>query len=688
MADPFVAAEEETKSRWFWPIVTFLLTLLLYVHTHCPTPYGDFDSLELSAAVAADGLPHPGGYPIYHLLGRLCLALSPYEAAQTLNLMSALFGALTVFVFTLFLGQLLKEQHIAALGGLLLASAVDFWRLSVVAEVYTLHTFLIMLFIFLLKKWVDEQEEANLFAAAFVFAAALGNHATAIFLFPAAVIYLFYNRSFPNAGMTFLCALLVVTIALSAYFLYLPALATSPQAGPFSLLLNTSEGGRPSVSAIWNYITGKVYREQLWSWDNMAAGWTNIIGHTLVQFDSCPYVPHNVSHWSEGVLALLHNLLLLATILGVIFHFQGERKSFFLWALLFLFFSFFYAGMGTMVDDLDSMYLPIYMCLALWATVALKATLLLLRDNGRYKSIICLKIVLCLLMAGRIHWAYQHCNMANYKIMDETLACALKSIPADSTVIADFQNAMLLRYGQVARGLHQSLEVVPYGLVTTAFQNVYEVKSLSALYKNWASRVDLALRMRPRGVYTTLCNPRYLADYSIERFKRTATNDIYKIGPVPLPTFVDKIPQKAIPVDKTFGSLHLAGLVVSTKPIKSNGQFDVTCYWRKTKSPSRAYVFVGVTGPNSAQLRRMSSADKGPWLLWRIGRGITSDKWSAPYLVEKRHIFLPHEASPLKFTGGKYGLALSPPPRIVEITRPVIVCSFNVVQADNEQPNP
>ena len=678
MADAPGAENGSELPRWFLSIVAFIIAFFLFFTTYCRGPYGDFDSLELSAAVASGGLPHPGGYPTYHLLGRFAQALSPYETARTLNLMSAFFGAVTVFVLCLLLGYLLKDWTLALLSSLILATTLDFWRLSVVAEVYTLHTFFIVVSLYLLTQWVASRRSETLFLAAFLFALALGNHATTIFLLPAAFVYLIVSRSFPNAGLIILCGLLVLTITLAAYFLYLPTLATSENAGPFALLLQKADGSRPDTSTLWSYISGKVYREQLWSVEKLSEGATNIVGHALVQFDLAPQLSYCEGSWIEGLVALLHSVLLVCAAIGAFFHLRGERNSF---VLLFLFFGmtgFFYAGMGTTVQDMDSMYLPLYLCLTIWMAIFFKGLLIALRDKAMNKSEFGFKFLLALFIVSRVVFGFEHCDFSQYKWMDETLTGALEVIPAEATVIADFQNAMLFRYGQVARNLHQGLEIVPYGLVNTAFQSVYQVKSSLELYANWSSRIDLALRMRPRGVYTTLCNPRYLADYEIERVSSSRTHDIYRLLRPLEPTFVDEPGQGAVAVNKAVGDLYLAAMSHSVKSTKSSGQLELTLYWQKGDKPPRGFLYMALAGPDSTQLRRLSTADRGSWLLWRIGHGKTKDKWPKRYLAEKRTIFLPHQASPLVLSPGEYRLAISPPPHRGETYSPLTILTFEI----------
>src|SRR4051812_29274974 len=83
-----------------YPLVVGVASLLVYLRTMCRTIYVG-DSGELAAAVHVLGIPHPPGYPLYVLLGKLFSVLVPIgKPALRLNLFSAVCaGASAVFLF-------------------------------------------------------------------------------------------------------------------------------------------------------------------------------------------------------------------------------------------------------------------------------------------------------------------------------------------------------------------------------------------------------------------------------------------------------------------------------------------------------------------------------------------------------------------------------------------------------------
>ena len=157
--------------------------------TACPTVYFG-DSGELIAAADSLGVAHPPGYPIYTLLGRVALLLPIGEAAWRMNVLSAVLGAIACALAAR-LVQRWTDSAIAAVGsGLGLAAAYDVWVVSTVAEVYTLHLFLIASLLLLADRMHDARETRDLrrllLMAAFVLGLGLSHRPTIVLALPAA----------------------------------------------------------------------------------------------------------------------------------------------------------------------------------------------------------------------------------------------------------------------------------------------------------------------------------------------------------------------------------------------------------------------------------------------------------------------------------------------------------------------
>jgi tetratricopeptide (TPR) repeat protein len=148
--------------------------------------------------------------------------------AFKVNLFSLVFACLTlVFLYlsaNLFLEILFGREEPTIIAGLfpvlLLAFSEPFWYHSIVAEVYTLHSFFTCLIIYSLLRWKIKEDVRFLFAAAFFYGLSAGNHATVVFYLPAIVLlFLAWERKARVKHL--LVSSLVFIIGFSVY-LYLP----------------------------------------------------------------------------------------------------------------------------------------------------------------------------------------------------------------------------------------------------------------------------------------------------------------------------------------------------------------------------------------------------------------------------------------------------------------------------------
>ena len=126
----------------FRPGAAALLAIALFVvyaAGACPTIYVG-DSGELAAAVHILGIPHPTGYPLYVLLGKLWTLLVPIGSiAYRLSLFSAACAALACAALYRAARQLELSPPAALLSALLLAFAPSFWAEANVQRVYALN---------------------------------------------------------------------------------------------------------------------------------------------------------------------------------------------------------------------------------------------------------------------------------------------------------------------------------------------------------------------------------------------------------------------------------------------------------------------------------------------------------------------------------------------------------------------
>ena len=187
----------------------FLLALGLYLLTLAPTVVTVFDdSLEFQLVTYLLGVAHPPGYPLYTLLGWLFTRLPFGDVAYRVNLMSAVFGALTVSLTYLIGLELIvgswqpKEKYsadvrqvwgevlAALIGALALATSPVFWSQATVAEVYTLNAAFMAGLLWLLIRGKYPPSENSLLAVAFLCGLSLTHHRTTVLVLPAIAYYL------------------------------------------------------------------------------------------------------------------------------------------------------------------------------------------------------------------------------------------------------------------------------------------------------------------------------------------------------------------------------------------------------------------------------------------------------------------------------------------------------------------
>jgi hypothetical protein len=198
----------------------FVAALGLYALTLAPTVVTLFDdSLEFQLVTYQLGIAHPSGYPLYTLLGWLFTRLPVGDVAYRVNLMSAIFGALTVALVYLIGLELVAglrrlsgkgpgdnahepwiEILAALIGAVSLAVSPVFWSQATVAEVYTLNAAFVagILWLLVWTRWQEKNymlSEKRLLALAFLFSLSLTHHRTMMFLLPAIIFYLWRSST-------------------------------------------------------------------------------------------------------------------------------------------------------------------------------------------------------------------------------------------------------------------------------------------------------------------------------------------------------------------------------------------------------------------------------------------------------------------------------------------------------------
>ena len=166
-----------------WDLPPGLFALAVYVRTLAHGVYG-FDSAELATGAYTLGIVHPTGYPTYLILAKLFTFLPFEDVAYRVNLLSAVLGATTVWLLARLATKISGRRWAGWIGAGMLSFAYSFWAMSIVAEVYTLHTALIALCLLLLDQWLSKNDPRYLYGLALAFGLSLTNHISAILFVP------------------------------------------------------------------------------------------------------------------------------------------------------------------------------------------------------------------------------------------------------------------------------------------------------------------------------------------------------------------------------------------------------------------------------------------------------------------------------------------------------------------------
>jgi tetratricopeptide (TPR) repeat protein len=130
-----------------------LASFALFALGACPTIYVG-DSGELVAAVHTLGIPHPSGYPLYVLLGKLWTLLVPVGSiAYRMSLFSAFCAAGAVALLFLAARALGSARAAAVAAAVLFAASPSFWGEANVQRVYALNALFVALATLLAARW-------------------------------------------------------------------------------------------------------------------------------------------------------------------------------------------------------------------------------------------------------------------------------------------------------------------------------------------------------------------------------------------------------------------------------------------------------------------------------------------------------------------------------------------------------
>ncbi len=239
----------------------FLFVFFIYILTSAPSVYFG-DSGELITAAFTLGVPHPTGFPLYILTGKIFSFLPMGDIGFRINLLSAFFAALTLVVLFFILLILLKkipdlyDFTLAFILSILFAFTYTIWSQAVLARIYTMNAFFcsILLLLFLYYNDIKKSDKV-LYLMAFLTGLGSGIHLTfIIFSFILWSYILIYNFSNFKNKIIFLVFLFLTGFSIYFYIII---------RGTSNAILNWYP--LKTAEDFLNYITQKQYKQKMFS---------------------------------------------------------------------------------------------------------------------------------------------------------------------------------------------------------------------------------------------------------------------------------------------------------------------------------------------------------------------------------------------------------------------------------------
>ena len=400
----------------------------VYAAGASPTIYVG-DSGELVTAVYLLGIPHPTGYPLYVLLGKLWTLLLPFGSiAWRMSLFSAACGAGASAMLYLLSRRAARVQPVAALfAALLLAFGPSFWSQANIPRVYALNALFVVLALWAAWRWYEERTARRLAFTFFLCGLGATNHtflgvqAVAFGLFAVWVEPSLFRRPLEilGAGAATLFGLLP--------YAYLPLRS---RANP------RLDWGNPETldgfldSVLRRDFWGRAWIEGPSDWITIVGDWAGSLFVESAWVGPALAVLAIVAARGRGWPVLLLGLVMFGNVLSLGLH--GSRSDIFIW---------------------HRYYIPSYLTIALLSGLGCQ---LVIERLPRQLRMLPLVIPAFLLVSG---WSAY--DRSNFRVADAFASEVLRSIPPGAHLSASDDNILFsLLYLHFVEGRRPDLDLV------------------------------------------------------------------------------------------------------------------------------------------------------------------------------------------------------------------------------------
>ena len=404
-------------------------TFLVYAWGACRTIYVG-DSGELVAAVHLLGIPHPSGYPLYVLLGKLWTLVPFGSVAFRMSLFSAACAAATCGILYLLCSRLGLRPSAGATAALLLAFSPSFWGEANIQRVYALNALFLGLATALAFAWHRTRRPSALAAAAFACGLGATNHTFMALCGAALAVFALVTEPalFRRPAILKVAAAGLAGLAPYAYL-------------PLRSRMNPPlDWGNPET---WNAFLAVVTRRDFWErrWIEtpldlvpITADYLASLGRELLWLGAGLALLGLVVGWRRRWPVLFPVLVMAANLGAMAVH--GSRTDIFIW---------------------HRYYIPSYFMAALLAGMGAQA--LAERLKGPVK-LLPLVIPVVALVTG-----WREFDRSRYRIAEDFSRTLLSSLPAGAHLAADDDNILfVLIYLYWVEGLRPDVDLVLQGV--------------------------------------------------------------------------------------------------------------------------------------------------------------------------------------------------------------------------------
>ena len=454
----------------------------VYLSTMCPTVYLG-DSGEFTAAAFCLGIPHNSGYPLYTLLGKLFCFIPLGHIGFRINLMSAVFAVLTVWLVYSFILKITFSLVSALVGSLFLAFVPILWSQTVSAEVYTLHTFFVALLIRLLWWWDEKRTFCRLALFVFITGVSFGNHMQTVMLAPA-VLFLILSadrKTLLNPKNFFFLSVFFL-LALSLY-LYLPVRTDAGAAIHW--------GDPNSLSRFWAHVTGRAHRG----------------GYVLTKTSFEYLIRTKEILWLVGTQ---FGLVLPLAVWGWL-KLSSVRWQIFFGAVIL--FDLFYGVFLNIISlEITPFGLPSCVALAVLIGVGIACILKAVRQLAFVGSITrkAINVAFCVLPAVPLTFNYDHCDQSHNHTAYEHALNIFRTVDNEATLFLDGDNNIFpVMYGRIVERMRE--DVLLYDRPNLFFKMPYIDKYTGYSFTKWEDLRPIVekriIENVQHGVYYAVFNP-------------------------------------------------------------------------------------------------------------------------------------------------------------------------------------